>query len=75
MNTAPSTAEWNALRSAIAGEVVLPGSGDYEAVRKPAMARCWDIRPQVVVAVARPRTSRTRLPLALTSTTTQGESK
>jgi FAD binding domain/Berberine and berberine like len=49
MSTVPSTADWNALQSAIAGEVVLPGSSDYESARKPPLARFWDIRPAAVV--------------------------
>lgn len=40
---------WEALRGTIAGEVVLPGSSDYESVRKPALARFHDARPQAVV--------------------------
>jgi FAD/FMN-containing dehydrogenase len=46
--------DWGALQRAIAGEVVFPGSPDYELVRKPAIARFHDLRPQVVV---RPRTA------------------
>jgi FAD/FMN-containing dehydrogenase len=37
------------LRGAIAGEVVLPGSARYEAVRKPAIPNFDDNRPQAVV--------------------------
>jgi hypothetical protein len=35
--------DWGALQSAIAGEVVLPGSPDYESVRKPAITRFHDV--------------------------------
>jgi hypothetical protein len=30
---------WRALQAAIDGEVVLPGSPDYDSARKPAIAR------------------------------------
>jgi hypothetical protein len=30
-----STADWGALQRSIDGDVVLPGSADYESVRKP----------------------------------------
>jgi hypothetical protein len=33
------TTDWGALQRAIEGDVVLPGSADYESVRKPVMAR------------------------------------
>jgi FAD/FMN-containing dehydrogenase len=46
--------DWNALQGAIAGEVILPGSQDYESVRKPAIARFHDVRPQAVVRCATP---------------------
>src|ERR671923_1191637 len=46
--------DWSALQDAIEGEVVLPGSPDYESVRKPAIARFHDVRPQVVVLCGTP---------------------
>lgn len=46
--------DWGALQSAIAGELVLPGAPDYESVRKPAIARFHDVRPQVVVLCGTP---------------------
>jgi FAD/FMN-containing dehydrogenase len=46
--------DWAALRRAIAGEVVLPGSPAYEALRKPAIARFHDARPQALVRCATP---------------------
>ena len=49
MSAAPSLSDWNALGGAIAGEVVLPGSPDYERLRHPAMAHFWDARPQAIV--------------------------
>lgn len=44
-----AAADWPALQGAIGGSVILPGSPDYETVRKPAMKRFADIRPQAVV--------------------------
>ena len=49
MSSAPSMSDWNALDGAIAGELVLPGSSDYERLRRPAMARFWDVRPEAIV--------------------------
>lgn len=37
------------LQDAILGEVIVPGSESYEAVRRPPMARFHDIYPQAVV--------------------------
>jgi FAD/FMN-containing dehydrogenase len=45
---------WDALQRAVAGEVVLPGSPSYEALRKPAIARFHDARPQAVVRCTTP---------------------
>jgi len=42
------------LQSAIAGDVVLPGSLRYESARKPAIARFHDVRPQCVVMCGTP---------------------
>ena len=44
-----SAPDWEALQGAISGEVVLPGSSEYEAARKPAIARFHDARPRAVV--------------------------
>src|SRR5918999_564974 len=49
-----ATPDWGALQSAIAGDVVLPGSSDYESVRKPAIALLQDVRPQAVVLCRTP---------------------
>jgi len=49
-----SAPDWGALQGAIAGEVVLPGSPAYEVVRKPAIARFDEVRPQAVVRCASP---------------------
>ena len=50
------TADWHALQRAIDGDVVLPGSPEYESVRKPVMARFEHLRPAAVVLCATPRT-------------------
>ena len=46
--------DWGALQRAIEGNVVLPGSADYESVRKPVMARFERVRPTAVVRCATP---------------------
>jgi hypothetical protein len=46
--------DWQVLRAAIAGEVVLPGSSGYDSARKPAMARFYDARPQTIVSCETP---------------------
>ena len=43
------TTDWGALQRVIEGDVVLPGSADYESVRKPVMARFEHVRPSAVV--------------------------
>jgi FAD/FMN-containing dehydrogenase len=45
---------WEPLNGGIAGELVLPGSPTYETVRRPAIARFHDVRPQAVVRCAAP---------------------
>lgn len=45
----PTAADWKALQAGIDGAVILPGSPDYELVRRPAMAHFATIRPQAVV--------------------------
>jgi FAD/FMN-containing dehydrogenase len=52
--TAHSAPDWKALAHAIAGEVVAPGSPDYEAVRRPAIATFDHVRPQAVVRCTTP---------------------
>ena len=47
-------ADWDALRGQIAGEVILPGSPDYELARRPPIARFHDLRPTAVVRCATP---------------------
>src|SRR3712207_9330681 len=46
--------DWSGLQSAIAGDVVLPDSSDYESVRKPAISRFHDVWPQAVVLCRTP---------------------
>ena len=40
---------WRELTAALEGEVVLPGSPQYDEVRKPPIPRFRDVRPQAVV--------------------------
>jgi len=49
-----SAPDWDALRGGISGDVVLPGSSDYESVSKPAIARFHDARPRAVVLCETP---------------------
>jgi FAD/FMN-containing dehydrogenase len=46
--------DWLALQRAIEGDVVLAESPGYESVRKPAIARFHDVRPQAVVLCRTP---------------------
>ncbi|MGH2946141.1 MAG: FAD-binding oxidoreductase [Solirubrobacteraceae bacterium] len=46
--------DWNALQGAIAGDVLLPGSPDFELVRMPAMARFSDVAPAAIVRCRAP---------------------
>jgi len=41
--------DWSALQAVIAGEVVLPGSADYDSARKPAISRFDAVRPEALV--------------------------
>jgi len=50
----PSAAHWAALQRAIDGDVVLPGSPDYDSIRKPAIPRFHDVLPQAVVLCRTP---------------------
>jgi FAD/FMN-containing dehydrogenase len=45
---------WRELAAALEGEVVLPGSPRYDEVRKPAVPRFRDCRPQAVVLCRTP---------------------
>jgi hypothetical protein len=49
-----TVADWEAFQRAIDGSVALPGSPDYDSVRKPAMARFENVRPEAVVLSATP---------------------
>jgi len=49
-----SAVDWDTLTRLVAGEVVVPGSPGYDAVRKPAMARFHDVRPAAVVRCRTP---------------------
>jgi FAD/FMN-containing dehydrogenase len=45
--------DWEALQRAIAGRVVLPGSADYESVRKPFLRQFDHLHPRAVVLCER----------------------
>jgi FAD/FMN-containing dehydrogenase len=45
---------WRDLRTALAGEVVLPGSPVYDEVRRPQIPRFHDVRPEAVVLCRTP---------------------
>src|SRR5215469_14169901 len=49
-----SAADWDTLTRLVAGEVVVPGSPGYDAVRKPAMARFHNVRPAAIVRCRTP---------------------
>jgi FAD binding domain/Berberine and berberine like len=46
---ATSETAWRNLKAALEGEVVLPGSPQYDEVRKPQIPRFHDVRPQAIV--------------------------
>jgi FAD/FMN-containing dehydrogenase len=56
--------DWSGLQGVIDGEVVLPGSPDYEAVRRPAIARFQEARPRAVVRCETPDDDATTISLA-----------
>ena len=47
-------ADWAALRSSIAGDVVTAADPEYDDVRRPAIANFHGVRPQAVVRCATP---------------------
>src|SRR5215471_13261369 len=49
-----SAVQWDTLTRLVAGEVVVPGSPGYDAVRKPAQARFHDVRPAAIVRCQTP---------------------
>jgi len=50
----PNNHFWDVLRDAVAGDVLLPGSSEYESARKPAIPRFHDARPSAVVRCSTP---------------------
>lgn len=50
----PNATDWAALQSTIAGDVLLPGSPEYERARKPANIRFHAIQPQAIVRCGGP---------------------
>jgi FAD/FMN-containing dehydrogenase len=49
-----ATAELTALQRTLAGEVLLPGTAEYEALRRPPIGRFHGIRPRAIVRCAAP---------------------
>jgi FAD/FMN-containing dehydrogenase len=47
--TTRSAPEWDTLRNALDGELILPGAPDYEQARRPAIPRFDDAHPRAVV--------------------------
>jgi FAD/FMN-containing dehydrogenase len=47
-------ADWSGLERALGGSLILPGSTDYEYLRKPAMARFESVRPIALVLCSAP---------------------
>jgi FAD/FMN-containing dehydrogenase len=58
---------WDRLQDVIAGDVVVPDSPLYDVVRKPAIARFDDIRPQAVVRCGTPEDVRETVAFAARS--------
>ena len=51
---AVTTADWLALETGLAGQLILPTSEDYDAARATANARFDDVRPAAIVRCATP---------------------
>ena len=49
-----SMIDWHRLERAVAGDVVRPGAPDYDAARRPAIARHRGTRPAAVVRCRTP---------------------
>jgi FAD/FMN-containing dehydrogenase len=49
-----AASQWSALQGAIAGNVILPESLDYDSARKPAIARFHDVHPEAIVQCRAP---------------------
>jgi FAD/FMN-containing dehydrogenase len=72
---ARSASGWPALQAAIAGEVIVPDSRDYDSARMPAIARFDGVLPEAVVQCRTPGdvaetiafAQRSRLPTAIRS--------
>jgi FAD/FMN-containing dehydrogenase len=56
--------DWGWLQGAIDGEVVVPGSPNYDAVRQPSIALFGDTRPRAVVRCRTPADVATTIALA-----------
>jgi hypothetical protein len=54
MTVTKSRLDWSGLQRNLEGVVVLPGSPEYDSVRKPAIPRFDEIRPQAVVLCRNP---------------------
>jgi len=50
----PAPRDWEALRRALAGDLVLPEQPEYDALRRPAIANFADARPAAIVRCAAP---------------------
>jgi FAD/FMN-containing dehydrogenase len=72
-NMTSSATDLRELSNAIGGDVVVPGSPEYDVVRHPAMARFHEVRPAAIVRCMTPADAsaailfarRTGLPLAI----------
>src|SRR5215218_3878550 len=51
---AQSKPDWDALQQGLAGDVVLPGSDEYEWARRPFIARFDEIGPQAIARCSAP---------------------
>ena len=60
----PSSVEWEVLDGLVGGEVILPGSAEYDTARKPAMARFHEVRPAAIVRCERPADASAAIGLA-----------
>jgi FAD/FMN-containing dehydrogenase len=50
----PSAADFRALARTIEGQLIVPGSPEYETLRKPAMVRFGNVRPAAIVRCKAP---------------------
>jgi FAD/FMN-containing dehydrogenase len=49
-----TASRWSSLQAAIAGEVILPESREYDSARKPAIARFHHVEPEAIVLCRTP---------------------